>query len=396
MTALRGVIRVLAVVKTAILARILLPEQFGVYGVALLVLGLLEMLTETGINVFLIQQKDEIEKYLDSAWVVSIIRGLLITFLILVTTPITISFFNSPQVDNLLYIVALIALVRGFINPMEVVFQKTLQFKKEFLYQSVLFFVDATVAIVLGFVTKSESSMLIGMLSAAVFEVVLSFVVFKQKPKILFDISKVKTVINSGKWVTGAGIFSYFFQNIDNIVIGKVLGVTQLGLYQQAYRISTLPVSEIGQIFNKVTFPVFVKISDDKKRLGTAYLKTLLIAFALVLPFGIIISLFSKQIILIVLGPNWLPIEPVLKVLAIYGVFKSLLNSTYSLFLSIKMQRVVMFSELAGIIGIGMFIYPLTNTYGVLGSSYAVLLGSLLSLPIVFINYPKVFNEKIS
>src|SRR5512146_132535 len=94
MTALRGLMRGLAVIKIAILARILSPSQFGNYGIALLVLGFLEVLTETGINIFLIQKKDDTQKYLDSAWVVSIIRGILISGLILLASPYVASFFN--------------------------------------------------------------------------------------------------------------------------------------------------------------------------------------------------------------------------------------------------------------------------------------------------------------
>ncbi|KKU08992.1 MAG: Membrane protein involved in the export of O-antigen and teichoic acid [Candidatus Woesebacteria bacterium GW2011_GWB1_45_5] len=392
MTGLRGVVRGLSVVKIAVLARILSPSQFGVYGIALLILGLLEVLTETGINVFLIQEKDGTEEYLDSAWAVSIIRGTLIAILILAAVPMTVWFFKSPEVTPLLYLVAGVAFVRGFINPMAVQFQKTLQFKKEFFFQSALFFVDAAVAIVLGHITKSESAMISGMLAAAGVEVILSFVIFKQKPKLKLDIIKVKKVINAGKWITGAGIFSYFFQNIDNLVVGRLLGTTSLGFYQQAYRISTLPVSEVGQIFNKVTFPVFVKISDERERLKKAYQKTLLMVLGLVLPFGIIVALFSKPIILLLLGPSWLPAEPALKVLAIFGVLKSLLNSTYSLFLSVKLQKIVMFSELAGIIGIIILVFPLTSSYGTLGASYAALFGSLLSLPVIFFNYRKIFR----
>ena len=276
---------------------------------------------------------------------------------------------------------------------MVVSFQKQLQFQKEFLFQSVLFLIDAGIAMGLGYATKSESAFLYAMLTAALVEVFLSFVIFKHKPKLSLDLNKVKEVVNAGKWVTGAGVFSYIFQNIDNLIVGKLLGAAQLGFYQQAYRISTLPVSEAGQIFNKVTFPIFVKMSDDKKRLSSAYLKTFSVAFVLVLLFGILISVFSHQIVLLVLGPNWISVENVLKVLAIYGVFKSLLNSTYSLFLSQKMQRVVMFSELAGIIGIGVFIYPLTIKFGILGTAYSVVFGSLLSLPIIFYNYPKIFKN---
>ncbi|MCX6704864.1 MAG: oligosaccharide flippase family protein, partial [Candidatus Woesebacteria bacterium] len=167
MTALRGTTRGLAVLKIAILARILSPSQFGVYGIALLTLGFLEVLTETGINIFLIQEKDDTQKYLDSAWVVSIIRGVLISLIILASIPAVILFFHTPQVKTLLYLVAGVALVRGFINPMRVVYQKNLQFMKEFLFQGFLFFIDAAVAVSVGFATKSEISMIIAMLAAA-------------------------------------------------------------------------------------------------------------------------------------------------------------------------------------------------------------------------------------
>ena len=118
----------------------------------------------------------------------------------------------------------------------------------------------------------------------------------------------------------------------------------------------------------------------------------MLIILGLVLPFGILVTVFSHQIINVLLGPNWLPAEPALKVLALYGVLKSLLNSSYSLFLSVKLQKTVMLSEFFGIVGIGILVFPLTSMYGILGSSYAVLLGSLFSLPVVLFNYPKIFK----
>src|SRR3972149_7871504 len=92
MGALRGVTRGLALVKTAILARVLLPAQFGIYGIATLVLGLLEMMTETGINIFLIQEKKKVDDYVDSAWAVSIIRGILIGGAIFLSIPLVTKF----------------------------------------------------------------------------------------------------------------------------------------------------------------------------------------------------------------------------------------------------------------------------------------------------------------
>lgn len=392
MTALRGLTRGLAIIKIAVLARILAPAQFGNYAIALLVLGFLEILTETGINVFLIQEKDDSKPYLDSAWVVSIIRGILITFLIIISAPLVIYFFNVPQVSRLLYLIAGVAFIRGFINPMEVTFQKKLQFKKQFFFQASLYLIDIVMAIVLGIITRSESAMIISMLVAAAAEVTLSFALFKDRPKLAFEKEKFLKVVHSGKWITGAGIFSYVFQNIDNVTVGKLLGTTNLGFYQQAYSISTLPVSEVGQIFNKVTFPVYVAIGGDKQRLKKAFMKTLGVITALVIPFALIILFFSKPIILVFLGQKWLSIEPVLKILAIFGVLKSILNFSYSLFLSLRLQKYAMYSELMGIIGMGIAIYPMTLKYGIIGAGYSTIIAFVCSLPVVIYGLKKVFK----
>lgn len=392
MTALRGFMRGLAIIKIAILARILAPSQFGNYGIALLVLGFLEVLTETGINVFLIQEKDDTQKYLDSAWVVSIFRGILISLIILAVSPLVVSFFNVPQVRPLLYLVAGVAFVRGFINPMEVTFQKKLQFFNAFKFEGFLYFVDAAFAVGLGFLTRSESAMIISMLISTSSEVLLSFILFRDRPHFTLEKQKVMKVIESGKWITGAGIFNYIFQNIDNVTVGKILGTTNLGFYQQAYSISTLPVSEVGLIFNKVTFPVMVNISSDTQRLKKAFFKTLGIITALVVPFALIILFFSKPLIIIFLGPKWLAIEPVLKILAIFGSFKAILNFSYSLFLSLKLQKYVMYSELFGIIGMCTVIYPMVLAFGIVGAGYSTIIAYICSLPVVIYGLGKVFR----
>ena len=394
MSALEGLIKAVAIGKIAILARILTPSQFGHYGIALLVLGFLEVLTETGINVFLIQQKENAEEYLDSAWVVSIIRGSLIAILIIALAPFILSFFNTPGSLNLLYLVATVAFIRGFINPMEVFFQKKLEFMKVFLFQGGLYLVDAAVAVSLGLLTHSESAMIISMIVAATVEVILSFVLFTERPKLRLEKEKFMKVIHMGKWITGAGIFSYIFQNIDNVVVGRFLGTTSLGFYQQSYSISTLPVAGVGNIFSKTMFPIFVKMSDEISKLRSAFYKSLTAIFSIALVFGIVIFFFARPIILLFLGPNWLVVEPVLKILAIFGILKAILNSSYSLFLALKMQKAIMLSEMFGIIGMGIVIYPMVTNYGIVGAGYSTIIAVLCSFPVVIINVQKIFYSK--
>ena len=137
---LRIVTRIVALGRTVLIARILSPSQFGLYGIASLVLIFIETLTETGINIFLVQEDKKINEYINTAWVVSIIRGFIISVLIIVLAPFIASFFSSPEAVSILYIISLVPLVRGFINPAVAIFQKELQFGKEFQYRFISFF----------------------------------------------------------------------------------------------------------------------------------------------------------------------------------------------------------------------------------------------------------------
>ncbi|MEK7169150.1 MAG: lipopolysaccharide biosynthesis protein [Patescibacteria group bacterium] len=391
---LRAFTRSLALIKIAILARILLPSQFGIYGIATLVLGFLEMLTETGINIFLIQQVKKVDDYINSAWVVSIIRGILIGILIFIFAPFIAIYFKNPNATYILYLVSIVPVIRGFINPACVKYQKNLEFNKLFRYDAVIFVVDVCFAIGLGIITKSENSLVYAMIISTLLEVFLSFVYFAPKPKFIFEKEKTLEVINRGKWITGAGVFNYIFQNIDDIVVGRVLGITSLGIYQQAYKISTLPVSEVGEVFNKVTFPIYVNLKDDKKRLKNAFIKTLVIIILIVVPFGFFVFKFPREIINFVLGSNWIPAAPILQLLAIYGVVKAISNSFFSLFLGIGKQEIVTYITLASSLCLVVILYPLIKIFGILGAGYATIIATIFSLPLLTYYYVKYFDTK--
>jgi O-antigen/teichoic acid export membrane protein len=391
MAGLRVIVRILGLVKIGVLARILLPAQFGIYGIATLVLGLLETLTETGINIFLIQLKDKVDEYIDSSWVVSIIRGILIGLIIFLCIPLITSFFGAPSARSILLLVCFVPVIRGFINPAVIKYQKNLQFKKQFYYDSFLFFVEAVVAISLGIITKSENSLVWSMIISAGIEVIISFAIFSPRPRFIFEKEKTLRVINRGKWITGAGIFNYLFQNLDDIFVGKLLGSAPLGIYQQAYKISSLPVSEVGEIFNRVTFPIYATIQEDKIRLRQAFLKTLLVISLLVIPFGLAIFYYPQEIIILALGVNWLSAVGVLQLLAIFGVIKAIANSFFSLFLGIGKQEIVTLITFVASLVMAAIVYPLIKIFGLLGAGYAAIISTLATIPVVVYYFWKYF-----
>lgn len=393
MGVLRGSTRVIAYFRIAVLARLLTPAQFGIFGIASLVLAFLEIITETGINIFLVQDEGDLDSYIDTAWLVSILRGALISTLIFIFAPFIAAFFNSPEAKTVLYLIAAVPFIRGFINPSLVKFQKELQFGKEFLFRFVTFSSHTAVAIAIGYLTRSATAFVYGLGAAALLEVVLSFAFISPRPRIAFDKKKVKKVISRGKWVTAAGVFEYLFREGDDIVVGRLLTTDALGLYQVAYKIATLPVKEVGQVFNKVTFPIYTRIINDKQRLRNAFFKTLLTISLLVMPFSLLLLLFAKPIVLFVLGEKWLPAVGAIKILAVFGAVRSISRSVNPLFLSVKKQEYMTATSLAGILGMAASIFPLILRFGIKGAGLAALVGAAVSLPVMFFYSAKILRD---
>ncbi len=390
---LRASTRSITFLRIAILARILSPSQFGVFGVASLVLALLEILTETGINIFLIQQKDDIKKYLSSAWIVSIVRGCLIAILLILSAPYVVNFFHSPESYSVIILIALVPFIRGFINPSIIKIQKEIEFKKEFYLRLIIFIVDALVAIIFAFITKSAESFAYGLIASAVLEVTLSFVFFKPLPSLSFDLEKVKLIIKRGWWVTLTGIFSYSAENGDNIAVGKLLNTSSLGIYQVAYKFSTLPISEITDVINKVVFPVYSKFSEDKDRLWKAFVKVSLTSSVLAVFLGAFIFLFAEQIISLLLGPLWMEAVPVVKILAFYGGLRTIFGNFSPVFLAMHRQDIVAKMTFFRVSALLITIVPLINMYGLIGAALSALVSILVEIPIVLYFSYKIFKR---
>lgn len=391
---LRASTRGISFLRIAVLARILSPSQFGVFGVASLILAFLETLTETGINIFLIQEKGDIKKYLSSAWIVSIIRGCLIALVLILSAPIVVNFFHSQESYPVIILIAFVPFIRGFINPGIIKIQKEIEFQKEFYLRLILFIVDAIVAIAVAFITRSAESFAYGLIASAIVEVTLSFIFFKPFPRLSFELEKIKLIIKRGWWVTLTGIFSYFADNGDNILVGKLMGTTSLGIYQAAYKISTLPISEITETVSKVVFPVYSKFSEDRERLLRAFSKVTGASSVVSFILGFLIFVFAEQLILLILGDRWMEAVPVVKVLAFYGVLRTVSGSFTPMFMSLKKQNYVAMMTFVRVTALLILIIPLIDIFGLMGAAYAAIISILVEIPVVLVLFYKIYSSR--
>lgn len=392
MVGFRVVTRLISYAKLAIILRILSPAQFGLFVIASIVLAFIEIIIETGINTFLIQEEDEIDTYVNTAWIVSIARGSAIALVIISAAPFIAQFFNAAGSYALLLLISIVPFVRGFINPAIIKFQKDLKFHREFYFRTFLFLVDTSVAVIVTYITRSAEGIIWGLIAGAFLEVILSFILIRPTPKFIFQINLLKRVIDRGKWMTAAGVFNYLFHNGDDIVVGKILGTLSLGLYDFAYKFSMLPITEVGDVVSKVTFPVYTKIAHDPKRLKTAYFKTLAATTILVLPIGLILFLFPNEIIRL-FGPQWSKAGSVFRILVVFGVIRAVLNTASPLFLAVKKQEYVTSITLISFLVLGFTIIPFVKKFGISGAGFSVLTATFFTIPFIQYYLLKTFKD---
>ena len=392
LSGVRLITRILALLKNIIIARILYPSQFGAFGIATLALTFTEILTETGINTFLVAEKSEIDKYIDTSWLVSIFRGFIIFSLIFISAPFVSGFFKNSDSKFLLILISFVPLIRGFINPSVVKFQKNLYFHKQFFYQTSVLLVGSIFSIFLIILTHKVESLIYAMLISAFFEMFLSFFIVTPRPKFSFKLPLFRNVLGYGKWITASTIFNYFYQHGDDITVGRILGASSLGLYDMAYRISLVPLSDISDVISQVTFPVYVKISGDSSRLRKAFLKTLGIVVIFTLPISLILFIFPKEIISIIFGDRWLGAAPALRILGIFGFVRAISSFTQSVFLSLGKQKIFTLISLVGLIGLGITIVPFTLVWGITGAAGSALVGTAFTIPVISYHLYKSFR----
>jgi len=371
--------RSLGFIRTIILARLLAPHDFGLFGIAMLAIATLETFSQTGFQAALVQKKKNVEPYLDTAWTISAIRGIILFLILFSSAPLIANFFDSAQATLIIKVIAVSTLLSGFRNIGIIFFQKELEFNKQFLYEISATLVDLTVAIILAFMLRNVWALVWGGLAANFVRVFMSYIIHPYRPRIKLEREKFQKLFGFGKWILGSSILVFLITQGDDIFVGKMLGVTVLGLYQMAYLISNLPATEITHVISQVTFPAYSKLQDDLPKLREAYLKILQLTTFISIPLAGGIFIFAPEFTKIFLGDKWIPMVPAIEVLVLAGLLRSISATTGPVFQAVgkpeittKWQPVRLFVLLA-------VIYPFTVQWGILGTSLAVVLCNFIS-----------------
>lgn len=381
--ALRITDRVFYLTRLIILARILSPHDFGLLGIAMLAMLTLENFSQTGFQAALIQKKENIENYLNSAWTIGILRGVVLFSILYFIAPYVAAFFNVPPAKSIIQVISLSILLQAFTNIGVVYFQKELEFNKQFIYQLSGTLVDFIVAVSAAFILRSVWALVFGLLAGNAARFIASYLIHPYRPHLSFNLGKAKELFGFGKWVLGSSILIFLITQGDDAFVGKLLGATMLGFYQMAYRISSMPATEITHVISQVTFPAYSKLQDNIPKLREAYLKVLQLTAFLSFPIAGLIFIFAPDFTTIFLGEKWMPMVPAMQVLCFFGVTRSISATMGPILYSMDRPKILTKFACIQLIMIAIIIYPLTIRWDIMGASLAILIPTILAFVMV-------------
>jgi PST family polysaccharide transporter/lipopolysaccharide exporter len=371
--------RGLQIVKLVVVAALLGPEALGLIGIALLTLAVLEVFSNLGMDVALIQRREEnVDAYLDTAWVMQTARGLVLAAVAWVAAPGVAAFFNEPSSVDIVRAMGLSPLLLGLRNPAVMYFQKNLEFHRQFGYQVSGTVLDVTVAVALAVATGSVWALVFGKIAGDATRLLVSYLIHGYRPSPRFELVRARELFGYGKWIMAAGVSAFLLGQGDDVFVGWFLGASALGLYQLAYRLANAPAREITMVVSTTMLPTYAKLQDDLPAVREAYFRVLQFTSFLTFPMSVGILLTTPAFVAGFLGEAWLPMVPVMQALTLWGLLLSVGANVGPVFRALGRPDLETKVQFGKLVLVAVLIYPLTDAYGLLGTAAAVILASLL------------------
>jgi PST family polysaccharide transporter len=315
--------RVLVLVSTAILARLLTPRDFGVVALALVFTVFFEAIKDLGLGQALIVASPEEEA--DRAQTVfawSVVIGIALTLLTAGLSPLIAGFFHQSQLTGLLPVLGLNFILRALGTTHYSLARKHLNYRVRTVSEICEVTVRGIVGIALALSGFGAWSLVLGFVAGVAASTIALWLQVPFRPRAELSRTHLRDLLRFGGVLTVVDIGAVIFYNTDYLFIGRVLGAASLGLYSIGFRIPELAILNVAHVAGDVLFPAYSAI--DRERLREGYLTSLRYLAMLTVPLAVGLAALARPVILVVFGHQWVGSISVTRAVAAYTLFATL------------------------------------------------------------------------
>lgn len=319
--------RFISFLVTAVLARFLTPDDFGLIGMVLIFSGFASLFNEMGFRAALIQKQDVNEGHFSSVFWFNIIVSILLMLLMTLSAPLIADFFKKTELAQLVRLLSLTFLIGSPVIVMRAQFAKELNFRGLSIIQLIAAAASGVLGVSLALLGYGVYALVGQLLGSAACYTILIWVYSDWRPRWLFSWSAIRELMGFSIGVIGGNSLNYWVRNADKLLIGKFLGAANLGLYSMAYTIMSLPMSQITTVLAKVMFPTLSVIQAHRGRTRMIYLRSIAVIGLLAFPAMLGLIVVADDFVIAIFGEQWQEMIPTLRLLCLGGLLQSV-NST--------------------------------------------------------------------
>lgn len=317
--AMRWTDRLVGLVSTLILARLLLPDDFGVVAMASLVVGLVDVLLDLSVVAALIHKRECDADDFSTAWTIRLLQAILAAAVIALVAPLAAGYFSDQRVVGVLWLMAVTTLAGGMENIGIVAFQKEMRFGRDFQFFFLRRIIGFVATVALAWSLATYWALPLGALVGRCAGVGLSYVLHPFRPRL--TLGRFSTLWSFSQWMLVRSVGAYVDTRLDRLLIGHRADSTAVGAYTLADEIAAMPSSELLAPLGRVLFPAFVAVRDRPDLLREAYRLALAVQVMIAIPAATGLALVAHDAVALLLGERWLVAVPFVQALAlVYGL----------------------------------------------------------------------------
>lgn len=364
-----------------VMARLLLPEEFGLIGMITVFIAIGKSLMETGLTQSLIRTENPDQEDYSTVFYFNLVGSIIVYFLLFFTAPYIANFYNQFILIDIIRVYCLSFVIGAFSAVQIARLSKIMDFRTQMLVTIPSLIGAGLLGIILAYNGYGVWSLVWMGLSQVFFSTVQLWWKSRWKPSLEFNIAKFKFHFKFGYKLTLSSLLDILFKNIFQIIIGKFFMTSQVGFYSRANSLKQLPVSSISGAMNKVTYPLFASIQNDDARLRKIYKQMMQIVVFVIAPLLITMGVLAEPLFRFLFTEKWVPAVPYFKILCLAGIAYPL--SSYNLnILKIKGRsdlflKLEIIKKTLIIVTIGISIQ-----FGIMGLIWGQLFTSIISLAI--------------
>jgi lipopolysaccharide exporter len=338
MIATRVSVRLLGLVSVTILARILTPDDFGLFGSAAIILAFFVLFREIGFGEALIKNKNVDKADVDTFWTIRFCLCLLIAAGVVATAPMVTVFLKDPRIEGVLYYMALIPVIESFYSPATAFLLRELKYGSDFLLKSADKLIRVIAVILIALSLRSYWALVYGALIASTLSVIASHIVRPYRPKI--TLSRLNVHASFVSWAYLRSISHYFASSSDELLVRGIYNTAFFGIYHIARDLGRVLIAEAISPIREAMLPALARLQDDRARYAEAVSNILGATIIIATAVSVGVLLIADELVLVLLGSQWAQASHFLAYVAIGCACNSIGDVNQSSYVAIGRQAI--------------------------------------------------------